>query len=411
MLSVILKNSLFFSLLLLASSPCNAGNKKWHYSSSSPVPEYANVALVIGGTILAAVGLYKLCDWLCTKSDETVVKECYDSCKQAKQFNSTLALIEKEIGIPHKHQQQQRLIHEVNEPLFYQLGVSLHNKDSITNFVNIVQSSLHTMKDAHKALEKRIHQLKKRDDHAFKASSFFTEMQQLESQLAQEIIKLEFTHELLTNHQSFFALFEEEASLIRIYERELRAVDLCGPNKHALCQELRIAVMTLSSKDNATYPHMHYIKKLQSHISSLERCIMNLAFNYTNRISAATTLLHKLRTMHELLMIEDAYLYELREYEKARIEQEKVIAQNRQAAALENQAWQMREQAIQLQKQNELKDEELRLEKERNKLLRDQQLKQDTNTTVIDVTFSTQRPSSTFGETDEYFGTSKWLFC
>lgn len=367
----------FVSCALVTSCDSYAGNKKWFkdvYASNQS--EFAACALAVGGAVVASYGLYTLCNWLFTPSDETLVKNCRNSLKDAQIYSDYIDAIENEFGSVPKLSEKPRMLNEVREPLLYQLAGKIHKKQGISTLLYNLECVVRGMKESHNALQGRIYRLLKNNDCAI-VSPFFKEMQDLQEQSGQYLNKVGFAYEFLAAHISFFKLFEQESSLIRVYERELNALDMHGAyNTCPLSQELRIAVMSLGSKHTVPYPYIHYIQRLKSDIAELEKNLSHLAYNYTNRISAASALLNKLMIISDLLIIEDSYANELREQEKVRIEREKIQIQERQAAALENQSWQMREQAIQLQRQNELKEKELRLEKERNAILWSQQFQQ-----------------------------------
>lgn len=376
-----------FFLLLVASlitsnhtSAVNHCNVPYSRSSSD-LETFGSAVLTIGGIAAAGYGFYKLCDWLFSKSDEEILKECKNACKNADNCMVYVDLVEHTVGIPYNAYEQRRVINTPQEELMYQLAALAFQRREGLNVYSNLKNAIDVLTAAQADLVYRMNKLVKKHGVTVDALPLFNQMEQMAAIIQPMQTKMAFVYDLLEAHHAYMNLFAQESYDLKTYERELFVLDSLQEKncwvplehrKSSLREEVRIVAMQCASRDHAKYPYTYYLRGLQKAISRLESHMNALAYNYCNRISAASALLAKLKMISEIILTEDAYHAELRDAERDRIEQEKLLAQQRQAAALESQAWQMYEQNQQLQKQNQLKEKELRLEKERNAAIREQ---------------------------------------
>ena len=368
-----------FTLLTLNIVPVHAMRRAPVYVVHHPRYQSPSVGdFIIGVGFLAAIGygIYKLCDWLLYKSEEQILREAnivlldaqrdYDEIIQifAVNFN----------GIPEQAQQKQ-IISSIQEPFLYPLALQFSRSyGSMQSFLNKVSGTISTIKSQHKAIAARINKLHKYNEK-------YSLRLQLE-QLEQEVIKIEnqlsFIEKYLKYHSSYFTLFEKEAAVRVRYEVELVAVEKSGNNHSYVREALRLAVMKNAAQHHHHYPYMYYLEIIGNDKTWLEQAIAHCQA-YPYRANAAYALLEKLHSFYAMVLVEEAYRQELRDYEKAQREMQLIHAQQSQAAAAhahaqaaQAQAHAMQQQAWQLAQQNQLHQQQ-------NEILQMQTILQATN--------------------------------
>ena len=369
--------SRFLILLLFATTVTQAGyysyprvlarpSSRNYRSTYDDMETVGKVAVSVGCLAAIGYGIYKLCDWLFTPSDERVLQNGIDAVQYAhSHYNSTIGFMEFHCsGIPDNVRDQKKLIQSVNEPLLYDYAISYKKDTSIDSILMNMNSSISSLQSAHSALAERIKKLRKSDGNPSMANS----MQQVDQEIIGLLCKLEFVHEYLTHHRSYYSIFELEARLMHGYEFELNALNQNQMNPSYFREAVRSSIMSKASARNG-YPYMNYIERIQADCNALGGAISNLSYNYANRIAAASALLHNIQAMHSIAVAEDAYHQELRDYKKEQLEKQRIEAERAKAAAAAAQASAMQQQAWAMQHQNQLHAQQIRVDAERNAIL------------------------------------------
>lgn len=317
---------------------------------------------IIGIGCLAAVGygLYRFFDWLFSKTNEQVLKEGAVSLETAHtRYDSLIAMIAAGVGsIPAKQRDQDLLIRSVNEELLYECALKNYRKETIESLLQNLSYTISDLHSAHQMVNNRLNSLYKKRDCS---EAFIVRMEALEKDLANLLVEIQFIHNYLAHHKSFFMLFETEAQLIADYEFELATIN-SNPGMPYIKEALRACVMRTASHSRMSYPYMQYIDRVQAAYNRLDKALNTVAYNYSNRITAARSLVQKLSMIYNLLIVEDAYHQELRDYKKEQLERERIAAEKAQAAALQQQANAMHHQ-------NALHAQQIRVDQERNAIM------------------------------------------
>lgn len=362
----------FLSLLLLFSVSFQVSYAAYppyghdHYRRSSG--EFENVAAaVVSVGCLAAIGygVYKLCDWLFTPTNERLLKDGIDAISHAhRQHDATIFFVESHFScIPDQIRDQKKLVQGINEPLLYEYAISHKRNTSIDSILSGISGSIAVLQSHHKALAERVRKLKNSNVHpgALEIWDAVAKMQALDQEIVGLLCKLEFIHDYFAHHKNYFSLFDIEARLMREYEFELSAAYSNLANSIYMKEAVKASIMR-NPHARSGYPYLHYGDRVQSDCKMLGGAITMLSYNYANRIEAAQALLNILHAIQSIVLSEDAYHREVRDHKKEQLEKQRIEAERAQAAALEHQANEMR-------RQNSLRAEQNRLQAERNAIM------------------------------------------
>ncbi len=335
----------FLILALVVAPPAHAGRGHYHHHDDSGI--FQTIAAV--GIIAAAgYGIYKLCDWLFSKTDEQVLDEAKNCFTQAHAANArSVEMIRAGFGaFPKTKQEQLNAIRHVGEDFLYQCAIAhMHEHGrQFSVYESQVASALSMVQD-------RINYVKKKQ----LICPILGQLETAATDLAQLRLELAFCADFMREHASYFDLFDAEAKYMATYEFELSS-----PVREAL----RMAVMKKGAGSRCSYPYMSYVDTLERDIKNLNHQIARLSYNYHNRISAARLLLDRLNLIYNLVISEDAYRQELRDYKKEMLERERIAAEKAKAEAAaahayaaQQQAYAMQQQAHEMHRHNHLQAE------------------------------------------------------
>ena len=346
---------------------------------SAPAQDYVRDAgkFALGVGCLAAVGygIYKVCDWLFTPSNEQVIKDASNTLYEAhKRADHLIAFFFQDaLQIPQNNYDQKRLIAEINEPVLYRFAtVLLQNKDSIDGALQTLENTVYYLNNSRRTLVDRLKKLYKHNEFPREIAN----MESLEKEITYMLLQVEFVRDYLTTHKKYFSLYELETRLLTAYIQELDALERYGNHPDSLRASIQVCVMKHANKHGVSYPYMRYIEIINGDCGTLERSIDCISRNYSNRVSAAHVLAQKLRSIYSMLLIADAYHQEMRDYERAQLEKQRIEAERAKAAAAQAhaQAAQAHAAAAQqqvwvMQQQNALQAEKNRIDNERNAIM------------------------------------------
>ena len=284
------------SLVLVISLVCVPqsayAGKKWNYpysNSASDLEALGSAALVVGGVAAAGYGLYKLCDWLFSKSDEQILKDCQIACKNADNCMAYVDLVERTVGIAYNAFEQRRVINTPQEELMYQIAALAFQRREGLNIYPNLKNAIDVLSVAQADLVYRMNKLVKQHGVTVDALPLFNQMEHMAAIIQPMQTKMAFVYALLEAHRGYMNLFAQESYDLKTYERELYVLDSLQekncwvPLEHrkaSLREEVRIAAMQCASRDHAKYPYTYYLKGLQRAISTLESHMNALAYNY-----------------------------------------------------------------------------------------------------------------------------------
>lgn len=342
---------------------------------NSQAEDLGKAVVVVGCVAAIGYGFYKLCDWLFSKTDIQVLQEAQQINLNAEKSTSVYVdFFESKWGdlVSMENTHKRQLMRTLDEALLYQFAIAHAFKTSVEyTILSTLNSSLHNARSAQSMVIDRLHKLRKKNDK----TGMITQLEVVAQSLQSTISRIEFVYEYLEQHRSYYTLLINEYKLIKQFDYEIRALNNNAQNPVQLRESLRIAVMR-QANSQMTYPYMNYIQKMQSEIQALDHQINSLSCHYPERMAAARQLLATLNAVYNLLIIEDAYRQELRDYERAQLEKQRIEAEQAKAAAAQAaahaaqvQAAAMQQQAWEMQKQNQLYAQQNQLQAEQNAIL------------------------------------------
>ena len=170
---------------------------------------------------------------------------------------------------------------------------------------------------------------------------------------------------MFKEHATYFDLFDIEAHEMATYEFELASLDYNVNNPIYLRKAMRMAVMKKAAHERISYPYMKFVESLEREIQRMQHHIQRLEHSYANRRAAAHVLAQRLDAIYNIVVSEDAYRQELRDYKKELLERERIAAEQAKASAAaahayaaQQQAYAMQQQAHEMHKQNQLQKEQ-----------------------------------------------------
>lgn len=344
--------------LLIGNSTYSLPNPRhFHNSNSSTIFE---TIAAVGLVAAAAYGFYKVCDWLFTKTDEQVLHEakiCFsDVCGKTDKY---IQAVKKGLGqFPESRKEQQKVIQDASEEFLYHFAVSkLYKIPGGHTFVDYAQM----VADAGKIASKRANELRKKQLH----EPIIGSLEKISDELGVLHTEIVFVAEFLREHSSYFNLFDFESRMLRAYEFEITSLENYTTNSVYVREALRMAVMKKAAYERISYPYMNYIEQLEKDVKNLKQLIDKLAYKYHNREKGAYLLLQQMETIYHIVVSEEAYRQELRDYKKEMLERERIAAEKAkadaaiaQAHAAHLQAQAMQQQAYELAKQNQLQQQQ-----------------------------------------------------
>jgi len=347
---------------------------KYGAPADDPVRDAGKFALGVGCLAAVGYGIYKVCDWLFTPTNEQILKDTSTTLNEAhKRAGYLIDFFENSIGIPQNIRDQKRIINTVNEPVLYQFAMLIvQRKDSIDGAVSTIENTVYYLSKSRNSIADRLKKLYKHQEFP----GIIAQLESLEQETAHMLICAEFVRDYLAAHKKYFTLYELEMRLLTTYAQELESLDRYAGYPDSLRPAIQMCVMKYANMHHASYPYMRYIEIINSDCSSLERLIDCISQNYTNRLGAARLLAQKLRAIYSMLLIADAYHQEMRDYERAQIEKQRIEAERAKAAAAQAQAQAAQahaaaaqQQVWAMQQQNALQAEKNRIDNERNAIL------------------------------------------
>lgn len=340
-------------------------NPRYSHHHNSNSPTVVETVAAIGIVAAVAYGFYKLCDWLFTKTDEQILHEsrlCWSSAyDNTKKY---IDVLKEGIGaFPESRKEQQKVIKQVDEDFLYQCALKKMYISSHT-----LSGYAQQVADAGHASSKRAADLSKKQPHL----PIIIKLEKVSNELGELHTQIVFAAEFMREHESYFDLFELESHQLIAYEFELSSLDYHANNPLYLREALRMAVMKKAAHERVSYPYMKYVEDMEREIKNLKHHIDRLAYAYHNRAKGAHLLLQRLDTIYNIVVSEDAYRQELRDYKKEMLERERIAAEQAkaqaaavqaqaavsQAHAAHMQAQAMQQQANALHQQNQLQQQQ-----------------------------------------------------
>lgn len=342
-----------------ASQPLEARYSNWSHSSYSRNevrPE--EVVLGVVGTIAAGIGIYALgsyMEWWGAPSNEELIAQGRQYVSQVSGYNGM-----------HRIAQRAQSDNRIYEDALYECALLKRGSENMDSYLCSLQGLINNLKSTYEKLGCRISNLERdRSSHNY---DVLDRMRTVCRDVRAAQNDATVLHSYLHDHRGYFRLFEVEDQLAQKYARELSIVQQYAYNEYELSRALRTA---LSARNSGTFGLIQAMKTLLSDISSLDRALNGLAYNYANRVECSRSLLFTLKRVREIVVSDKEYVrlsvqYEAaeREKERLRLERERVANEQRIAAAREREAYAKEREARAREEQNRLKRQENRLKEQ-----------------------------------------------
>ena len=343
-----------FLLPLVMLQPLEA---RFYRSQSSSV-DPAGAFFGIVGAVTAGIGIYALgsyMEWWGAPTNEELMQKGRGYAADSSKYQ------------PMYREAERALNGSYQEEILYNCALQTLRLTSMQDYLYSLQGLINNLSSIKEKISRRIRDLEKdRSSHYQRNDlsllrSVLSDVQSSERMLTR-------LHSFLSEHRSYFKLFEAEDMLAQEYARELELLQVYHINDYNLPRTLRSA---LSSRYQDAFALIHAMKKLQSDIVLLERALSGAAFKYIGRVDYAGRLLSSLKRVQELIIAEGEYSnllirYEAaeREKERLRLERERIAAEQRIAAAKEREASAKETQNWLKAHENGLKAQENRLKEQ-----------------------------------------------
>lgn len=347
MINQTIKTSIL-ALVLLAQPPIACRDRS---------SEILTTGLIVGGAVALGCGIAAGVNYLCTPSNETLVKQAHDAEGEAQaRYGSLISFLESK---------NYSLHHDADLSSLARSYV----RGSVDSYVRDLQDSLNAVLRVRKNLNDRLYSLDRKGEQYspdYRAMErWVNDLGQLESSLKKALYCVE-------KHAGYCTLYMCEAEMHNKYSMVVDIVDHYGNNRLYLAQYLREHVAVSGIDNRNPYPTISYIEKLNDRMRSLENAINGCRHN-GDLLMSANILHSKLNQARSVLLADDRYAYEMQERERARreeermrIERERVAAEQRKAEAAQRQAYAAERQNWEMARQNEILREQNRIERERN---------------------------------------------
>jgi hypothetical protein len=254
------------------------------------------------------------------------------------------------------------ILYHVDEEQLYELALAKGRSISINSLIKDIKLTITDLKSNYRAIEQRMFKLSQ-DEQWQEIRYMHNRMENIIRQIKEALFELEAFYALLSEHCSYFRLFEVEDSLARDYRREFELLQRYANDQYALAKAMRSSIL---SKHSGAFALISFVKKLKQAIYLLEQVLERPAYNYVTRISYARSLLSNLYYIQEMVVSDKEYIRSLAEYERAqreeerlRLERERVQTERRIAAAKEREAYAKEREARAKERQNRLKEQEM----------------------------------------------------
>ena len=353
--------------------------------------EIVGAIATVGFLAAAGYGIYKFCQWLFTKTDEQIVKEATEILYQNNRAHEQIIqFFESGIApITNDTLEQKQVINTINESLLDQLHVVIGQEfSSIEVCIHRLENSISQLLAAHDMLQARISKL-----HKFQGAAFtITQMEGQDNQILALATKIRFILAYLQSHAPYYKLAQSEQYVLEYYQNVLLLLGQFENDSTALIANLKLIIMRHAAQSHSLYPYKDYIEALGNTLSRLEHAIKSVNYNYQYRLATTKIELRNLQTIYNLLLVQNEYRQELRDYEKAQLEKQHIAAQQAQAAAAAShaaaahaQASALQQQAWQMAHQNQLHAAQIQVAQEQNYIQAQQLYAQQQAPVVVTV--------------------------
>jgi len=281
------------------------------------------------GIAAVTTGACVLANWLATPTDYDLISNAQSAHQASDRHYKNISIaIESAHGIQIRQcslEQKQRIIDYESETNLYNLGASFFGstRQTINNYLSDLHDAINLIEQRDQALNKRMREIAKKDGFA---TPMYREMEQTSEQLIQALVQLKFLRTYFTTHESYFYLYEFEASLYNRYQRELEMRKIYEHDRFRLQDELRISVlMSGRSHEHHGYIYQQYVQKLDQAINTLNSRMNKLSFAYHDRIGWCRYLSSWLVMIRNVILTDPEYMRAVENY-KIYLQREALIA-------------------------------------------------------------------------------------
>lgn len=343
------------ALIMLAQpvSSINAG----HHSSDDN--SGIAIALAVGGAALAGAGIYALCDWLFSRTDQQVLSDA----------NTLIASIDArytrlyEIFINHLGDRNTFSAASYTMPLLENIEYAELKNVSIGSYIANVSSSVLALHKEHACIGKRLAALEKRMHKDPQAGFMHRELQQASAKLNKRLVRLRSMQNFLEYHQPFFELLGANTAIYQKHCAILAQLAYVMQYPAALAG---LAPLIMASKDmqGQRFVYLSYYNQLTSDIRRLHNALHAVRVAYEPLASSSAALERDLELLSGIIRSSDRYAQEYHQHEVEEAQRKQLEIQQAMLKAEQEKAAAERERLRLLAEQNRLEAKKLELKRQ-----------------------------------------------
>ena len=325
---------------------------------------------VIGAGLIGGVAC--AVNYLFPTSTPQVIENAESVCLKEGAYRSLCADIEAHYGINStyaSYPDKKYAINLFNETILYAIAYNHFDKDarSASSVLFDLKNDIHAIKKNQSAIFDRLQKLR----HNREEIHLHQRMDSLYHTMTDVLTRLEFVHDYISKHESYFNLYRLEDKLWKRYDRETQALTDYSYDRYYLDTVFKESI---ACSGFCEWRYLSYIEQLEKDFDNLSYAVNTMAYHYPDRISWAHQLLGHFTSIKVKTKALPEYFQEERDAQLWRLEQQRIAvaceqaeAQRRTARALEQQNRMTREQveaqhraASALEEQNRIDREVLR---------------------------------------------------
>ena len=270
----------------------------------------------LGKTLLISIGtfgIYPIYKAFFYKNDFELLDQAIKDYDRVKIIYSTpLAILDDSFKVTSLEETQKNKENVlVLETTLFKLKSSVSREKSTFFYLSNLRHNIGVIKGHNEALKNRIKKLNRKWKDEKK--EVINDMVITATLIEQLIPKLEFLHELVTSHKSYFDLNKFMLNLSLYYKPELSALNIEADDYARKIDRLKRSAR--SKHHDTLYPLIRYVDLMNFDLCEVDKKTRHLEFSYKNLVSDAKQFQAKLSAIKNYIVGDSEYFTELRELE------------------------------------------------------------------------------------------------
>lgn len=309
-------------------------------------------ACAIGAALIGAAGAVAFVDWCCSETDEQLIarigqeySSLYSSYAQTMDYFGSLA----GVGIHYPH----RPIHTISESVLYEFATFVWNQNiSQSDYSSRVWSAKHSLESYAQDLRKRLN-LRAGKATTYDEQKRLSTMRDLLKNVEHLLSDITLFAKCLECHATYLALYD---SVGKINNRYSSYTAIFESGRYTVPMEIK---RYLLSCDSGQYAFKNFVKSIETDISTLQSRVNALKYSYDSGRNYALLLINQLNAIKDIVISDHRYQEELYQWEQARLERQRIEAQQAQARLEQQRLNALREQNRILEERNRIEQQKM----------------------------------------------------